>query len=78
MAYTNASQFGTQGDTQGNATSGVLGAISEFVRAWIDTSAAHTAYRELSGLSNAKLAARGLRREDVARTAMDLPALRRE
>ena len=53
-------------------------AVSEFISAWVETSAAYVAYSEMSKLSNAKLAARGMRREDISRRAMNLPELLRE
>ena len=73
MAYTTASHIDTE-----RASSGIVQAISAFVSAWMESSAAYAAYSALSTKSDAQLASRGLRREDIARSAMDLPALMRE
>ena len=73
MAYITSSHGGTE-----RASSGIVQAISEFVSAWMEASAAYATYSALSTKSNAQLAARGLRREDLARSALDLPALMRE
>ncbi|WP_207461037.1 hypothetical protein [Azospirillum sp. SYSU D00513] len=73
MAYLTSSHLDTDG-----TSSGILKAISEFVSAWVEASAAYATYSALSTKSNAQLAARGLRRQDIARSAMDLPALIRE
>ncbi|KAA0682399.1 hypothetical protein [Roseomonas genomospecies 6] len=73
MAYTTASHIDHDG-----LLSRVVKGVREFVSAWFEASAAYTAYRELSALSRAELAARGLRREDAGRVAMDLPTLIRE
>ena len=73
MAYITSSHLDTD-----RAPSGLLKTISEFVSAWMEASAAYATYSALSTKSNAQLAARGLRREDLARSALDLPALMRE
>ena len=73
MAYITTSHIDSE-----RSSSGILQAISEFVSAWMEASAAYAAYSALSTKSNAQLAARGLRREDIARSALDLPTLMRE
>ncbi|WP_207460949.1 hypothetical protein [Azospirillum sp. SYSU D00513] len=73
MAYITSSHFDTD-----STSSGLLKTISEFVSAWMEASAAYAAYSALSTKSNTQLAARGLRRQDIARSAMGLPALVRE
>jgi hypothetical protein len=73
MVDITASQLGTE-----RAPSGLLQAIRAFVSAWRQASAAYAAYNALSTKSNAQLAARGLRRADLARSALGLPALLRE
>lgn len=73
MAYTTASHTDHDG-----VLSGIVKGVREFVSAWFETSAAYIVYRELSALSTAELASRDLRREDIGRTAMDLPTLMRE
>ncbi|WP_207458882.1 hypothetical protein [Azospirillum sp. SYSU D00513] len=72
MTYSTVSQFGTE-----RGPSRFFKAVREFVSAWAEASAAYTLYRELSPKSPSTLAAKGLRREDVARYAMDLPKLPR-
>jgi hypothetical protein len=49
--------------------------FSDFVSAWAEASAAYATYRELAPKSRSALAARGLRREDIGRYALDLPKL---
>lgn len=73
MAYTTASHADHDG-----MVSRVAKAVSEFVSAWFEASAAYAVYKELSVASRSELAARGLRRQDVARFSMDLPTLMRE
>ncbi|WP_207462912.1 hypothetical protein [Azospirillum sp. SYSU D00513] len=73
MAYITSSHLDAD-----RSSSGILKTISEFVSAWVEASAAYATYSALSTKSNAQLAARGLHRQDIARSAMDLPALIRE
>lgn len=72
MTYFTASHIETD-RTQG----GIAQAVTAFITAWFETSAAYTACKALSTLSNSELAARGLRREDLGRVALDLPAARK-
>lgn len=60
------------------APSRLLGAVRDFFTAWGEATAAYAVYQELSAMSRTDLAARGLRRQDIGRSAMNLPELMRD
>jgi hypothetical protein len=76
MVYLASSNIGSE-RARSSVFKTILQNIATFVSAWAETSAAFTVYRELSGKSNAQLAARGLRREDIGRAAMKLELVRK-
>lgn len=61
-----------------SAPSRLLHAVRDFFTAWSEATAAYAVYQELSAMSRTDLAARGLRRQDIARSALNLPELMRE
>jgi hypothetical protein len=73
VTYTTVSQLHTE-----RRPSRFFKAVSEFVSAWAEASAAYAVYRELAPKSRSALAAKGLRREDIGRHALDLPKLPRD
>lgn len=56
---------------------GIIETVKAFLSAWFEASAAYATYQALSNLSDAELAERGIHRQDIARTALDLPVARR-